>query len=218
MNKQRIAFSGIGTTHFQPSEEFSSKFPNMTQLLKKALVINFIINENQRFREYIWTKNDGSTCGWLCQLEHCIPQGRNIISEHILFSKNVGGILKYWSENKRLLPDSLIDNNVFTFSLTDTFIGIGSWEEKYISDCNNNAIKPLNINNFVTFALEANGNTTFYHKDTTEVFLFAHDGYSVFDIIEAEHQPNYTIHKFVNIKTFSDYVEVLATQWLKIVE
>lgn len=218
MNKQNIIFSAIGRILFQPSVEFSATFPLMTQLLQKALIIDFTINENQRFREYIWTRDDNTTCGWLCQLEHCVPQGRNLIPEHILFSKIVGGIQKIWFENKAIRTNTFIDNNNFTFSLSDSTIGIGDWEKKYISDCNDNNIKPLNIDDFVTFGLESNGNTIFYHKDTKEVFLFAHDGYSVFDIAEVDNQPNYTIHKFLDISTFVDYVEMLATQWLKIVK
>lgn len=218
MNKQQnIDFTGIGGGHFDPTSEFIDTFPKMTELLQKPLVVDFAINRHQRFRQYIWSRNNSKSIGWLCRLEHCVPQGRNIIGEHILFSKNVGGIIKYWIDDKGITSNTFIDNNHFTFSLPDTHSGIGGWEDNYLSDCSDIGVEPLDVKDFVTFALEANGNTTFYHKDTKEVFFFAHDGYSPIDITLLSGQPDYSIHKFDNVTTFVDYAEALASQWLNII-
>jgi hypothetical protein len=215
--QQNIEFTGFGGGHFSPTNEFKHTFPKMTELLGKALVVDFAINRHQRFRQYIWAQENSKSIGWLCRLEHCVPQGRNIIPEHILLSNTVGGIVEYWIDDKSINVDTFIDNNHFTFSLPDTHSGIGGWEEHYISDCANAGFTPLETKDFVTFALEANGNTTFYHKDTKEVFFFAHDGYSPIDIALLEGQPDYTIHKFDSVTTFVDYAEALATQWLSII-
>lgn len=218
-NKNDIVFSTIGGGKFSPSPEFIELFPEMNRLLQSSVVIDFTIDNNQKFRQYIWIKSDKSTVGWLCRLEHCIPQGRNIIDEHALLSCQVGGIIDYWvNKSYEIDTDTFIDNNNFTFSLVNSGTGIGGWEKLYLSACENEELVPLDTSDFVTFALEANGNTTFYNKNTKEVFYYAHDGYFPIDIFSINGQPEYTIHKFDGIETFTDYVETLAVQWQKIIK
>lgn len=210
--KNQVNFDRIHSAKLDLSEEFKAQFPRMTNLLKQASVIDFTINGNQRFRQYIWNKN-GSSYGWLCKLEHCIPVGRNIIDEHILFSTNVGGIINYWTDGDKV-ENTFIDTNEFTFSLTDTFVGGG------LKDCfsrSSGNAGDLNVDSCVTFAQEQNGNVTFYNYLTREIFVYLHDDYSPFEVEPFEVAPPVAIYRYKGVKLFVDYVEILADQWSRIV-
>lgn len=215
-NNKNVVFDTIHGAQVKFPLEFKEQFPLMTELLEMAKVVEFTIGGNQRFRQYIWVHNDGTTSGWLCCLEHCVPQGRNIIPEHILLSKNVGGIIDYWSNSKS--KETFIDANTFTFSLVNTFKGIGGFEDDYIRKCEVEEINPLDIDDFVTFALEKNGCVTAYNYKTKEVFMYLMDGYTSFAFSVAEGHPEYTLHQLHSAKNFVEYVEELASQWLHIVK
>lgn len=218
--KNQIIFNTIQDVKLILSEEFVNLFPSMSKLLNKAYKIEFTLNGNQRFRQYIWTSNDGETCGWLCKLEHCIPQGRGIIPEHILLSQTVGGIIDYWVDDASKEQGSLIDANVFTFSLTDSTKGVGGLTNGSNEECQSVAIDAFDPSLFLTFALEANGNTTFYNCQTKEVFVYLHDDYSPFDITPCKDaDPSCSaIYRYDKVHTFIDYVETLADQWLQIIQ
>lgn len=209
--KQSVNFTNIGGGAVDLSAEFQTTFPALSALLAKAKVVDFTINTTQVFRQYIWFHADGTSSGWLCQLEHCVPLGRNLIPEHILLAKNMGGIIDYWREDKN--TETFIDANEFTFMMKDSYPGIGSWKENYEIRCQDDKVEPLDLTKFVAFALEANGNVTFYNHETKDVFLYAHDGYSPLEIKLVQGQPEYTIHQFSQTKSFADYVEQIAHQW-----
>lgn len=216
--KQHIIFTNISDGKEDTFDhEFQTLFPELNKLLLKASKIDFTINDNQVYRQYIWKDKKGVTSGWLCHMEHCVPRGRNIIQEHAVISKNVGTIVQYWIGGHQD-ADTFLKANEYIFSLKDAAVGIGGGTEKYLSACKSEGIEPLDLNEFVTFAVEANGNTTFYNYKTKEVFFFAHDGYSPLDITKVKGQPEYTIHKFDKANSFTDYVEHLAHQWEKVVK
>ncbi len=218
MRNKQVVFSNIHDGKADFSADFSMLFPKMTLLLSKAYKVEFTLNDNQRFRQYIWAADNGRTSGWLCKLEHCIPQGRNIIPEHILLSQTMGGIMHFWLDDSAVNVDTFIDANNYTFSLTDSMVGIGGWEENYVNECKTEGLKPLDTTEFVTFALEANGNTTFYNHKTKEVFIYLHDDYSPFKVTPQNGHPSCTIYKYDKVKTFADYVECLADQWLELLD
>lgn len=209
--KQNLNFTNMGGGTVELSSEFQSTFPTLSALLAKAKVVDFTVNTTQVFRQYIWFHADGTSSGWLCQMEHCVPVGRNLIQEHILLAKNMGSILHYWGKDKE--TETFVDANEFTFMMKDSYPGIGSWNEIYKNRCQDDNVEPLDLTKFVGFALEANGNVTLYNHETKEVFLYAHDGYSSLDIKLVQGQPEYTIHQFVGTTSFVDYVEQLAKQW-----
>lgn len=215
VNNKTITFDNIRNGEVDFSKEFVTLYPKLTQLLKRATTIELTLNGNQRFRQYIWTNAEGQTSGWLCKLEHCIPQGRHLIDEHILLAKTMGGIIKYWLADESKAPDSFIDANTFTFSLTESHTGIGGWKGDYASECKSEKVEPLDTSKFVTFALEANGNTTFYDHQTKKVFVYLHDDYSPFATIPHQGSPLCTIYEYDKVDTFTDFVETLAEQWEK---
>lgn len=216
MKRKELVFSNMESGKPEFSKEFQTTFPSLYTLLAKARVIEFAINQNQVFRQYIWQHKDGTSSGWLCQMEHCVPQGRNLIDEYILLATNMGGLIRNWRKNKAV--ETLIDANEFTFLMKDSYPGIGSWDENYKLRCQEDGVNPLDLTNFVSFALEANGNVTFYDIDTRKVYLYAHDGYSPLNITLVKGQPEYTIHTIDGIGSFTDYVEQLAKQWSEVID
>lgn len=212
MNNKQIIFNSIGDGHVDLSTEFVALFPKLTQLLEEASKVEFTLNGNQRFRQYIWTNPEGKTSGWLCKLEHCIPQGRHLIEEHILLAKTMGGIINCWLSDDIKDFVSLIDANKYTFSLTDSHVGIGGWEDDYRNEVHKD--QPLDVSKFVTFSLEVNGNTTCYNSETKEVFAYLHDDYSPFKNTPLDEQSLCALYRYDDAKTFIDYVELLADQWL----
>lgn len=219
IKRQDINFSDFKGGRFTTSNEFAITFPKMNELLLQAQLLDFKINESFGFRQYIWARADGSTSGWLCRMDHCVPRGRNIIEEHQLLASQIGGIINSWIDKPyNINKDSLIKNNNFTFCLSDSVKGIGDWMENYYSKCLENNLNAFDTDEFVTFALENNGNTTFYHKDSKQVYLYLHDGYAPFDVKLVDRQPEYTIHQLLEAKSFTDYAELLASQWLQIIK
>lgn len=218
MKSNQAIFNEIHDGKMAFSQEFTTLFPKMAELLDKAYKVEFTLNGNQRFRQYIWTNDEGGTAGWLCKLEYCVPQGRNIIPEHILLSKSIGGIVEYWLGDRTEDADSFIDANKFTFSLVDSTVGIEGWGDNCVNECKEQGLDSFDTSEFLTFALEANGNTTFYSHKTKEVFVYLHDDYSSFGIIPHKVHPLCTIYQYEKAKSFVEYVETLADQWLHVIQ
>lgn len=217
IRRQDLKLSDFRGSSFVSSEEFVKTYPKMDTLLKKAKIVEFKINNVFNFRQYIWTLSDGTTAGWVCRIDHCVPRGRNIIHEHELLANHLGGIIESWIDKAYdKNDDTLIKNNTFTFCLSDSMMGIGEWADIYLETCKSQAVKPFDTNDFVTFALELNGNITFYHKDSKQVYLYLPDGYKSLDVELVKGQPEYTIHQLSKARSFTDYVELIAIQWLDI--
>ncbi len=217
--RQDTRLSEFKGGHFSASEAFAETFPQMSFLLKQALTVDFKINHGLRFRQYIWTRADGSTAGWVCRVDHCVPQGRNIIDEHQLLANELGGVINWWVDKAyEVKKDTLIKNNNFTFCLSDSVIGFGGWEEAYKAQCEKEGVEAFDPANFVTFAVDENGNTTFYNKDTKQVYTYLQDGYTPFDSTIVSGQPEYSIHQLDKAKSFVEYAELLANQWLDIIK
>jgi hypothetical protein len=204
---QNIHFDNIESGKLALSAEFISTFPTLAALLKTASVLDFTINNNQRFRQYSWALASQQTCGWLCQLEHVIPQDKALIAEHILLVKNMGGIIKTMGN----VGETLLSAKNNLFGLQASFNGLDD-EDNYLEACEADDLTPIDLTQIITFAMDANGDCTFYDNNSKKVFLYAHDGYSDFDITLLDSQPEYSIYRYDQIHTFVDYVETLAKQ------
>ena len=70
---------------------------------------------------------------------------------------------------------------------------------------------------YQVIAREANGNLTLCHQSSEEVLLFAHD--HCFDYVTAcDNCPEYTFYRIQNVHNVVDYFEMLAGQWLNLLE
>jgi len=199
------------------SNDFKDTFPILSEMLESSYIVEFTLEGNQRYRQYIWTNEDGSTTGWLCRLEHQIPAHIPFLPEHVLLAKNMGGIVHYWVGCECEDIDTFIDANIFTFSLKDSVLGIPEWSNHYEETSQEfNIEKPLDLSKLITFALEKNGTHTIYDIDTKEVLVYLFGDYSPFEVDVKKGQSLYTFYKYAGIDSFVDYVETLGKQWRKV--
>ncbi|MGH2317964.1 hypothetical protein ACRC6Q_09350 [Planococcus sp. SE5232] len=70
---------------------------------------------------------------------------------------------------------------------------------------------------FNSFAFEANGKVTMYHKQTGKVLMYASDLFSDF-ITPYKNYPEYTLYQITNCRTFKEWVETVSIQWINHLE
>lgn len=189
------------------SDKFQVTFPILTTLIQKSRVLNLKIN-NQHYRLFSWTNKDKISIGWLNKIETDQTNEIELIEEHELLLKEIGGIQESYNQPE----PSLTNNQNFLFIKSECTKGIGDWDDYYEMMCEEENKPKIDYKDFICFVQEANGDVTLYDKNTKRVMLFAHD--HSFDNVEfLDNQPEYTFHKINGAETFVDYVESLATEW-----
>lgn len=189
------------------SDNFTSTFPKLSQLIQKARKLEFSVNNNP-YRLFSWTNKYNKSCGWLTKIE--LEDTDNIVlaKEHELLLKEIGGI----SESYHQPEPALTNNQDYLFLKSACITGIGEWEEYYENLCEEEHKQPIQYNDFICFALEVNGNMTMYEKNSGKVLLFAHDHW--FENVDPlEDQPEYTFYTIQDVDNFVDYVEKIAEEW-----
>ena len=194
------------------SNEFVSTFPKLTELVQQARILNLKIN-GQSFKLFSWTDIDDLSCGWLSKIEPESESGINISIEHKILLNGIGGIKESYNE-----PEPCLANNQnFLFLKSECTNGIGDWDYYYDDMCNEYQMSKIDSSDFISFVQEANGALTLYNPENNEVLLFSHD--HSFDNVEfLENQPKYTFHRIKGVKSFTDYVEKLAEEWIAEIE
>ena len=189
------------------SHALDSRFPAFSRLLAIADVTPVSINDDAHFL-LAWNGTDGYRIGWLCFPP--TPNGVNDIHEdHNDLIKSFGGIVERFNE-----PEDtwlLNQNDVLTereavcdASILDDYMW--AFEDAGVS-------LPIQPAEFHSIAREANGNTTFCHRTTGNVILFAPD--HSFDFVTPfDGCPEYTLYTIDGIAVFRDWVETVAAQWL----
>jgi hypothetical protein len=201
------------------SKDFSTMFPLLTWLLSKARVADVTLTRTKKkketthnYRLYSWNTKSGNTAGWLCRIE---PNNSTfeILPEHQLLVDNIGGIEESYEEQE-CKTEKLTDNQNHLFIKSKCERMDNDLKDFYLDTCKDNNLQPLNTDSLITFAVEANGNATYYDLKTKKVLLFATD--HCFDYVtKMENQPEYTFYTINEVKNFVDYVEKLARQWLE---
>ncbi len=194
------------------SEKFRSTFPMLTELISKSRQTILKI-DNISYILYTWDTLDGQICGWLNQQENKEEYKCELIEEHQLLLRNIGGIRESFNEPE----DSFSNNQKFMFIGSECSRGIGDWDDYYSMTCEEEGKDEIDYSNLLAFIYEANGSLTLYDPPTKRVFLFSHD--HSFDNVEfVDNQPEYTFHTFKNVVTFENYVEALAEEWMGIIK
>jgi hypothetical protein len=194
---------------FKICEEFTTTFPSLSLLIEKARVSNIRI-DNKDYILFAWDNKENQICGWLNKIEDGQNKALELIQEHQLLLKNIGGIQESFNNPE----NSFCNNQNFMFINSECFKGIGEYEEYYTSACEEENFEKIDFSKFLSFAYEANGALTMYNPRNNEVFLFSHD-HSFNNVNFIKNQPEYTFHSFTNVTTFIDYVEELANQWIE---
>ncbi|MBP2618134.1 hypothetical protein [Chryseobacterium jejuense] len=197
----------VSETEISLSPKFTDTFPILTDLISQARVLNLDI-DHQPHRLFSWTNKNNEIFGWLNKTEPDFTSPFPLIEEHKLLLDEIGGIQESFNQPH----PSLSNNQEFMFIGSNCSLGINDWDDHYEELCKSENKLPIDYKDFISFIIEANGNTTVYDAQTKEVFLFAHD-HAFDNVFFLKNQPEYTFHKFHHITYFVDYVEALAQEW-----
>lgn len=209
------------------SDDFKTTFPLFSKLVSFAEITEVKINDDF-YRLFTWRDKNKEKFGWLGDLKkmpihkrslydskQIYPASSEFLKEHILFIENVGGIAALW--------DGPEDENFMTwgkdfiFSLSSCY-KFKSQETIYHKDScwiYETVKNPLDISKLLCFSQEGNGNMTFYNTETSEIFLLLTD-HSYEYVTKLEGHPEYSFYTINGVKTFVEYVELLAKQFLSL--
>ena len=194
------------------SEEFKDTFPKLAELIRKSRQ-TYLKIDNINYILFAWDTLDGQICGWLNQQETEEEYKCELIEEHELLIRNIGGIRESFNQPE----DSFSNNQNFMFIGSECSRGIGDWDDYYSMTCKEEGKNEIDYSNLLAFVYEANGTLTLYNPSTKKVLLFSHD-HSFENVEFMENQPEYTFHTFKSVVTFEDYVEALAREWIEIIK
>jgi hypothetical protein len=208
--KSKIEF--LHLNNIRLSEEFRSTFPELSKLIDKSRQTHLTI-DSEKYILFAWDTKEGKICGWLNKQENSDEFKCELIEEHKLLLRNIGGIRESFNQ-----PEGSFSNNQnFMFVGSECSRGIGDWDDYYSMTCIDDQKEEIDYSNLLAFVYEANGALTLYDPDTRKVLLFSHD--HSFDNVEfMKNQPKYTFHTFKKADNFTDYVEELARQWQVIIK
>jgi len=194
---------------FKPSEEFEIKYPTFKELLCSARVTEIRVNSDNYYL-FGWTNNQGESFGWLCLPSDGSPTKLELHQDHLLLISSFGGIIEKWNEPE----DSWILNYDSVLCSEKCSLGFNGGEEYIHYMCEDHDVSPLiKSEEYISFAFEANGNSSIYHRESGKVLMFAPD--HCFDFITPlEGFPEYTLYKFNDCTDFRGWVEHIASQYL----
>lgn len=211
VQETRSAAAGV----FNPSPAFIKAYPVLTQLLSRARVTPIVAGQ-VAYLLYGWTGQDERSLGWLSPTLDAPLMKNQLHSDHRLLLRFFGGVEAQWNEP---VDENWLLNLNWAPCEKDCEIGFGEGIEDYYLDlCEQEEIEPsLDVNQYISFAVEANSNTTAYHRRTSEVVMFAHD--HCFDYLTPLAScPDYSFYTLNNCPDFRSWVENVAGQWLRVVQ
>jgi hypothetical protein len=195
---------------FRASDQFRERFPQLTSLLSNARV-TLVSKGDRQYQLYGWTTHEDRSAGWLCPLPSTAAAMPAFLHpDHQLVLRSFGGIVESWN-----IPDeSWLLNLNSALCKETTQVGIGGWEDYYLQECASEGVQPLiNPADYVSFAFEANGNMTAYHRQSAALVLFAHD--HAFDyVIPVEGAPELTFYRIRDCPTLHAWIETVAQRQL----
>ena len=103
----------IKNSELRIGEEFKATFPKLNGLIQKARVTNIDI-DSQAYTLFAWDNIDNRICGWLNKIEKADSYKCEMIEEHELLLRNIGGIKESFNQ-----PENSFTNN-------QNFLFIGS--------------------------------------------------------------------------------------------
>lgn len=199
---------------FELTEKFKTLFPCMTTLIEMSAQISV----DFKGKSYILFGWDimGSISGWLCQFDQAEI---DLMEEHQVLVDNIGGIVQTFGDVESVVLNGIDYNYTLWLNMDSIFVAslCTTYDqniELYLIWCKEGNFTPIDLTNKVYFAKEATGAVYFYDKRSKEVLLLSYD--HAFNFVEyLPDQPELTLHRLFGIKTFKDYVELLAIQALQ---
>jgi hypothetical protein len=184
------------------------QFPRLARLLGAAQVTLVTIDGTDHELLTWSTPASGDRRHWLCPLGTDMPDIA-VYPGHRALLRAFGGVCERSIDE----PDTWLmncDDALTSHVATQTaaFLADFDW---VVEDRSGGW--PINLDAYYSICQEANGNTTFCHRVTGDVILFAPD--HAFDHVEVlEGCPPYSLYLIPTAATFVDWVEEVARQWL----
>jgi hypothetical protein len=188
------------------SSSFAQLFPELGRLLRDAFVTPIAV-AGTRYQLYSWYHRNGESCGWLSPLRSADAPSSLHPELRILLS-SFGGIVQRLHE-----PVWWVLNHNDVLTQSEARNGATFIKEHYSWAFKEAGVEiPIALEEFYSIAQEANGNTTFCHRLTGEIVLFAPD--HAFDHIEPYPGcSEYSLYRVHGALHFRDWVNTIALQW-----
>lgn len=146
--------------------------------------------------------------GWLC---HPPPQdlGGNSVSQiHQCFWKLCGGIVERFGE-----PTTWWSNQNEVLTVDATHVRIADVLTDYAWLWEDSGLEvPINLDEYYTVAIEANGNLTLAHRNTGRLLLFAPD-HSFTHVTPVAGSPPFSLLTIDDVPDLATWIEVCAAAW-----
>jgi hypothetical protein len=194
---------GPGREPAEIANGIQSAFPKLAELIRSATLTGVAINGLQH-ELLAWDAPCDNRIGWLCISPMDVVLNP-VCSPHRHLLNSFGGVIERFNEPEtRLLNHNAVLTN-HEASFDASFINDYSWA----FDGN----VPIDLTAYYTVAREANGNTTICHRDDCSILLFAPD-HAFKDVTTLDGCPDFTLYNIHNASTFTEWVELIAHQWL----
>lgn len=193
------------------SSDVQLRFPNLSQLLERADVTPVAI-DNADYHLLAWDGIDGYRIGWLC-LPPSPSSVKDFHDDHQELLKCFGGIVERFNEPE----ETWLLNHYDALTQREGKYDASLLEYSMWAFEDAGVPLPIQPTEYYSIAREANGNTTFCHRSSGKVILFAAD--HAFDhVTELDGCPKYTLYTIDGVTAFCDWVEAIASQWLAQIE
>ncbi len=204
-----VQVRNIKEVFFTATDEFKRTFPILIQLLYLARVTEIKVN-NRLYYLYGWTNKYGQSMGWLCPPPGLKNKMNILHPEHKILISCFGGIKEIWNEP----DDTWLQNLNSALCEEECGIGFGELNRYFTEICEEEGINPMiDLKAYISFAFEANGNRTAYHKSTGRIVMFApnhcYEHISCFD-----NCPEHTLYTIDECEDIKLWVEKVACQWM----
>ena len=187
------------------SSALQSNFPALAKLISFAAITEVTIN-GIKHELFAWDSVDSDRIGWLCPTP-TFDTTELVCRPHRLLLQHFGGITERFNEPKGTRLLNL--NSALT-------VQEASFDASFIHDyawAFDDEI-PIALSDYYTIAREANGNTTICHRNSCSVILFAPD-HCFDDVTPLDGCPEFTLYSILNASTLTEWVELIASQWLR---
>ncbi len=194
---------------------FSELYPTLAKVLERSRIAALKTAIGIRFL-YSWDLQNGGTMHWLC-----FPPGfsggnagKKFHPDHVLLLQYFGGIDEYSiSKDPNTQPyDLWLRNLKFALGEDDCHIGL-NWNAYYdlIQEWEQFP-NPIDERDYLTFAVEANGNRIAYKVSDGRLIMFAADHCFKY-VTPFPGCPAQTLYTINGCPNFRDWVETVARQW-----
>jgi hypothetical protein len=192
---------------WRASTALAARFPKLARLLASAHT-SWIRADGSEYTLFSWEGMDGVS-SWLARAPEGTVDSR-VFPEHRALLGEFGGIVERTGDPE----GSWLLNTSESLTLDEAQHDAGFLRECATFEELPGGI-PIDMEAYYSISREANGNDTLCHRTAGDVLLFAPD--HAFDhVVPLEGCPDYTLYRIRGARTFVEWVEVVAQQWMRV--